>query len=106
MKLPHLKPPVTPGTTTRYTVAPAGTRSSNNGAIVYGPCVAPAGPAAAGMGSRNKEQSSRQGGQHSSSVGISTADQTDREDTAERLADFNAELERLAHGVVCGRAAR
>jgi len=43
------------------------------------------------------------GGQHASTQGDSTRDKLDNEDTAERLADFEAAWEEIRYGMVAGR---
>jgi hypothetical protein len=74
------QPPVPPVSSTRNSVAPAGTRSSNNGGYVIAPCVAPA-------------------GLHASTVGTSTKDKPDRVVEAEAVESFNRELQRAVSSV-------
>lgn len=45
----------------------------------------------------------RFGGKYAPAIGTSTRHKSDHEDQLERLADFNAELERCRFGVVAGR---
>jgi hypothetical protein len=70
--MPQTQPPVTAVTTTRNAVAPGARTSSNNGGIVYAPCVAPGGLVPSTRYKREAFRLASMGGQYRTAEGTST----------------------------------